>query len=472
MRVDRFRRTRVAAAVGGALLTLAAGQALGSAFALQEQNGSGLGNAFAGGAAVAEDASTIFFNPAGMSRLTNTQIVVAGSLVCPSAKFSDNGSQPATSLQPLGGTGGDAGSCAGVPALYMSVPINAQWVFGLGINAPFGLKTEYDSNWLGRFQAVESKVDTININPAVSFKANDMITVGGGFSWQRVKATLTSQVNYAGAIALAAQTAAAAGQIPPSAVAPVIGAYAGSESSANVSGNDNGYGWNVGLLVEPDKQTRIGFAYRSWIKYTINGTANFNNPPVPALPPTLAPVAGALAGAVNSVLSNGNVTLGLRVPETINLSVFRQVDDKWDVMADLQYTGWQSVQALNIVRSTGVTLSNTPENFNSTLRGSIGANYHYTNEWMFRGGIAYDQSPVNNTDRTPRLPDEARTWFAAGAQYKLNPQWVFDFGYAFLYIKNAAINQNAGSTATYGLINGTYHSNVNIASLQLTYTFK
>lgn len=472
MIANRFRRTRVAAAVGGALLTIAAGQALGSAFALQEQSGSGLGNAFAGGAAVAEDASTIYFNPAGMSRLTSTQIVAAGSVICPSAKFSDNGSQAAT-LQPLGGSGGDAGSCAGVPALYLSVPINAQWVFGLGVNAPFGLKTEYDSSWIGRFQAVESKVETININPALSFKINDMFTIGAGANWQHIKATLTQQANYAAGIAQAAQMAAAAGQIPPSTVLPIIGAYSGMEASANVSGNDNAWGWNIGLLFEPDKQTRIGVAYRSWIKYTVNGTANFNTPPVPALPPNVAPYAAAVAGALNSALfTNGNVTLALKVPETANLSIFRQINDKWDVMADLQYTGWRSVQNLTVVRSTGEVLSTTPENFRNTWRGAVGANYHYTNEWMFRGGLAFDQSPVNNTDRTPRLPDNDRTWFSVGAQYKFNPQWTLDFGYTFIYMQNPSINQNEGSTAKYGLISGNYHSNVNLAALQVTYTFK
>src|SRR5437588_4165989 len=122
MKSRAFRRTRLAAAVGAALLSLSAGSAFGSAFALQEQNASGLGHAYAGGAAAAEDVSTIFFNPAGLVRLQTTQIVVAGNIICPSSKFHDNGSQPAGFGQPLGGTGGDAGSCAAVPNLYVGVP--------------------------------------------------------------------------------------------------------------------------------------------------------------------------------------------------------------------------------------------------------------------------------------------------------------------------------------------------------------
>ena len=113
MKSRAFRRTRLAAAVGAALLSVSAGHALGAGFALQEQNASGLGHAYAGGAAAAEDVSTIFYNPAGLVRLQTMQVVAAGNIICPSVKFHDNGSQPAA-FQPLGGTGGDAGSCAAV----------------------------------------------------------------------------------------------------------------------------------------------------------------------------------------------------------------------------------------------------------------------------------------------------------------------------------------------------------------------
>src|SRR5438132_6657808 len=179
MRSQPFRRTRVAAAVGGALLAFGAGQIFGAGFALQEQNASGLGHAYAGGAAAAEDVSTIFYNPAGLVRLQTTQAVVAGNLICPSVKFHDSGSQPAFG-QPLGGTGGDAGSCAFVPNLYLGVPFTNKWSFGIGVNVPYGLKTDYDSDWLGRFQAIKSKLDTVNINPVISWEPTKNLTPGGG----------------------------------------------------------------------------------------------------------------------------------------------------------------------------------------------------------------------------------------------------------------------------------------------------
>jgi long-chain fatty acid transport protein len=351
------------------------------------------------------------------------------------------------------------------------VPINRQWSFGLGVNAPFGLKTEYDSDWIGRFQAIKSEVKTVNVNPAVSFKLSDSVALAAGVNWQRITATLTSRVNYAGAFAQGVGQGVAAGQIPAAVAPTLIGAAAGLESEANVDGNDSAWGWNIGALFDIDRQTRIGFQYRSKIKYDVGGSVNFNNPALGALPPTLAPVGAAVAGGVNAVLASGDVSLALEVPDSANVSLFRQIDNQWDVMADLQFTGWSSVQALTIVRSTGAVLSSTPENFRDTWRASIGANYHYSPQWMFRAGLAYDQSPVRDAQRTPRLPDNDRTWLSIGAQYRFSPQLVVDAGYTYIIVKDPNINQNEGSTAANALISGSYRNNVNIGAVQLTYTF-
>lgn len=474
MRSRAFRRTRLAAGVGAALLSLSAGHALGAAFALQEQNASGLGHAYAGGAAAAEDVSTIFYNPAGLVRLQTMQAVVAGNVICPSAKFHDSGSQPAA-FQPLGGDGGDAGSCAVVPNMYLGIPFTNKWSFGLGINVPFGLETEYDSNWLGRFQAVKSKLETINVNPALSWEPTKNLTVGAGVSWQKLKATLTSQVNYAAAFAQGVGGLVAAGQLPAAAAPVLIGSAAGLESGADVHGSDSSWGWNLGALWQANEQTRFGVAYRSKIKYTVTGSANFNNPAASSLgplPPTLAPVGAAVVNGVNAALASGDISLNIEMPDTANVSVFHQFNNKWDLMADLQYTGWSSIQELKIVRSTGVVLSTTPENFRDTWRLSAGANYRYSDAWILRGGLAYDQTPVRDAQRTPRLPDGDRTWLALGAQYKYSPSVAIDLAYAYIWIRDPSINQNEGSTAANGLISGSYRSNVNIVGLQLTYTFK
>jgi long-chain fatty acid transport protein len=467
-----FRPARVATAVSATILALGAGSVHGAGFALQEQNASGLGHAYAGGAAAAEDVSTIFYNPAGLVRLSSMQVVVAGNVICPSAKFHDSGSQPAT-FQTLGGTGGDAGSCAVVPNLYLGVPFTDKWSFGIGINAPFGLKTEYDSDWIGRFQAVKSKVETINVNPVLSWEPTKDWTVGAGVSYQHLKAELTNHVNYAGLFAQGVGQAVAGGLIHAAAAPTLIGSAAGLESAAKVEGSDNAWGWNVGVLWQATDQTRYGFAYRSKIKYDVRGSVNIENPAaLGPLPPTLAPVGSAVMAGVNAVLASGDVKLDIEMPDTANVSVFHQFNNKWDLMADLQYTGWSTIQQLQIVRSTGSILSTTPENFRDTWRFSVGANYRYSDVWTWRGGVAFDQSPVRDAERTPRLPDNDRTWIALGAQYKYSPAIALDFAWAYIFVKDSNINQNAGSTAANGLISGSYKNDVNIVGLQLTYTFK
>ncbi len=462
-----FRRTSIAAALAGLAFAAGAGQALGAAFALQENSGSGLGNAFAGGAASAEDASTVWANPAGMSRIGTNQVAGAIHLITPSSKFQNDGSLPALN-QPLGGTGGDAGGTNVVPNVYAVIPINPQWAFGLGVNVPFGLVTEYDGGWLGRYQALKSDVKTINVNPALSWKIANGVTLGLGADYQNIKATFSSNVNYSAALLQAAQ----AGGLPPATQAQIAAATPALDSYVNIDGDDYAWGWNIGVLFELDPNTRIGAAYRSGFKYDISGTASFTNPALPTtIPPALAPVVGALAAAVNANLANGGITSNIELPSISNVSIFSRLNDQWDVMADVQYTNWSKISELRFTRTSGATLSVTPENFRNTWRGSVGANYRYSNTTMFRMGVAYDQSPVNTTDRTPRLPDNNRTWLSGGVQYKFTPQLALDVGATYIWIDQPDINQNAGSTAASGLIKGHYDSYVTIFSGQLTYSF-
>lgn len=467
--------TRCAAAAAS-LASLLAGPAQGAGFALQENSASGLGNAYAGGAASADDASTLWNNAAGMARLGGGQVAAALNLVQPSMKFA-NGASVAAAQQPLGGDGGDAGSMNYVPNLYLTYPIDARWTVGVGLNAPFGLVTEYDSNWIGRFQAIKSEIKTYNVNPAVSWKATDAIAIGLGANYQHLEGTFTSQVNYSAALLSAA--------VDPGGIAPgsptfnaIAAATPGLVSGASVEGSDSAWGWNLGVLIEIDPSNRIGAHYRSGFSYTLSGDVSFTNPALPAVPPPLAPVVGALASGVNSKLSNSGVTSKIKLPEIVNVSYFGNLNPQWDLMADVQYTGWGSIQNLTFTRSDGSPLQTTALNFKDAWRFAVGANYRYNGEWLFRGGLAYDQSPVQDANRTSRLPDADRTWLALGFKYTANPKLWFDVGAAYIWVAGASINDmgstNLGippSVAQNGLINGSYNNNVVVLSGQLTWAF-
>jgi len=470
MHSNQFHRTRVAAAIAGVVLALGAGQAFGAAFALQEQGVSGLGNSYAGGTAAAEDASTVWNNPAGMSKIATMQAVAGLNIITPSIKFSDSASVHAFG-QPLGGTGGNAGSTNYVPNMYFVVPINPQFAFGLGIGAPFGLVTEWDNGWLGRYQALKSDIKTMNVNPALSWKVAPNFALGVGVDYQQIKATLTSNANYSAALAQGAGQAAAAGLIPAAAVGPFIAATSGLDSNVNINGDDNAWGWNLGALWDITPDTRVGAHYRSSLKYNVSGNVTINNPTLPPLGP-LAPIGAAISAGANAALASGGVTASIELPAITNVSIFSKINPQWDVMADVQFTQWSSIQQLAFVRTgPGLALPATPENFKDVWRFSAGATYTMNNQWKFRGGLAYDQTPVQNAERTPRLPDESRTWVSVGAQYTAMPNLKLDGGFAYIWASDASSNQNAGDTAKYGLINGNYKASVTVFGMSATYSF-
>jgi long-chain fatty acid transport protein len=394
-----------------------AAQAAG--FALIEQSASGMGNAFAGGGAVAEDASTIYFNPAGMTYIQGTQIVGAIHLIKPSAEF--NGTVTPTG-RPKGGNGGDAGDLAFVPNFYYKRDLTDTVKFGLGVNAPFGLKTEYDPTWMGRFQAIKSEVKTVNINPAIAFKVNDQLSVGVGVSAMWAQAELTRAVN--------------------------LGALPAPETTVKIKGDDWGFGFNAGAIYQATADTRISVAYRSKVKQHLEGDATFAAP---------------------LTAQNGTITADVSLPETFSVSAFSHVNDTWDLMGDVTWTRWSQFNELRILRTNGALLALTPENWSNTLRYSIGANYHYSDDIKLRAGLAYDQEAINDQFRTARIPGNDRKWVSLGANWKVSPNSFVDVGYAHLFISDASINKNEG--VANGTLTGTYDGNVNILSAQFTHNF-
>lgn len=398
-------------------------------FALSEQNASGLGNAYAGAAAVAEDASTIFFNPAGMTYLEGSQIVGALHLIRTTGDFDDRNSR-AAGIRPLGDEGGDFGGLAAIPNIYYKQDINEQLKFGIGIGTPFGLKTDYDKNWLGRFQALKSDLKTVNINPSLAWKLNDQWSFGFGVSAMWAQAELTSAVN--------------------------LGA---AESSVNNKGKDWGFGYNLGAIYQVTPDTRLGLAYRSKVEQHLKGDAR-------------SPFT-ALNGIPGSTL-NTDITADLTLPETLSLSSFSRLDERWDLLADVTWTRWSQFKTLSILRDNGsnTVLGSTQEHWNNTLRYSLGLNYRYSDTVKLRTGVAYDEEAIDNNHRTSRIPGNDRIWLSFGASWQYSPQTRLDAGYAHLFIKEASIHDDQRTPSpSKGLIDGKYDGSADILSLQFTHQF-
>ncbi|HKU16433.1 MAG TPA: outer membrane protein transport protein [Steroidobacteraceae bacterium] len=438
-----------------------------SGFALLEQSASRLGTAFAGTAAAADDATTVFFNPAGMTALGAPEGVIAASGIDIGSEFRDGGSAPAFA-QPLGGNGGDAGGWNFVPAGYFVVPAGDALAFGIGVNAPFGLKLVYDEGWIGRFQALHSEISTLNVNPSIAFRVGERISLGAGLNYQRLDAELTNDVNYSAVVAQGVQQLVVAGQLSPAAAAAIVGANAGLAGHARVRGDDDAWGFNVGALFELSDRTSVGLAYRSSIDYKVGGTIAF------AAPVGADPVASgiiAAASAAGAPLSSGAVKVDLEVPDSATLSVQHRFGEKYALLADIAWTGWSSIQELRIVRDSGTTVSVTPERWKDTWRYALGATYEMSDQLTLRAGVAFDETPVPDATRTPRLPDTDRTWVAIGARWQPSTPLQVDFGYAHLFSDTVPLAQDAGNVAASALLMGKQHSDINIVSAQLVYRF-
>lgn len=446
--------------LGALMMTGATATAQGAGFAIIEQNASGMGNAYAGAAASAEDASTVYFNPAGLMQLQSREMVFAGHIISPQAEFSDSNSRSGTGA-PLGGTdGGDGGETAFVPNFYYAQPMNNDWTVGLGVNAPFGLETDYDDGWIGRYHALKSELITININPSLAYRFNDRLSFGFGVSYQKIDAKLTNALDF-GSICISALTpslgsqAAAAAACGASGITPL-----NSDGMQSFQGDDWSWGYNLGLLYEASESTRIGIAYRSSIKHELDGTVDITTP-------------AGLPAAVAASAPDQGVTANIELPETLSVSLYHEINDRWTLLADYTRTRWSRFDELKIVFDQGVLgqpSSTQPENWDDNNRYSVGATYKVDAQWKLRGGLAYDETPIPNaTLRTPRIPGNDRTWVSMGFSYTPTSVLTVDAGYSHLFINDPAINTTDITTGH--VLQGSYDAAVDIVSAQVVWRF-
>lgn len=451
----------------GAPLLVTAVPAWSAAFALQEQSASRLGTAFAGAGSAVDDASSMFYNVAGLAYLDHPEVLVVLSGIGLNTEFKNDASAPALA-QPLGVEGGDAGSWSAVPSLYAAMPLQDGLAIGLAVNVPFGLVTDYDHDWMGRFQARRSEIETINIAPSIAWRPNKQWSLGFAINYQMIDAKLTSSVNYSAVVAQGLQQLVQAGQLPAAAVPGLLTANAGLEGRTKLDGDDDCWGFNVGVLFEPLEGTRVGVAYRSKAKYKIDGDVSFRVPT--ATNPVGAGIIAA-ASAPGAPLSNQDARVNITLPELATASLTQKLGPAFTLMADVSWQRWSRIQELRIVNDAGTTLSVTPEHWDDTWRVNIGGEWEMSEQWTLRAGAAYDQSAVPDSTRTPRLPDSDRYWIALGAQWRPSNAVAVDAGYAHLFAKDGPTDQDTTNQAQSGVLIGEYQQAVDIVSVQLAYRF-
>lgn len=415
-----------------------------AAFQLHEQNSSGLGNAYAGRTAIAEDASTSFYNPAGLVFINNPQFL--GSLVNPFASFDAKSKVVTRSSTGTAITQGkfkdDAGGYVPLPAMHFANKFNENWFYGFSVTVPYGLKTEYAKDTRFRYFATKSELKTIDMNPNVAYKFNNNWSVGAGVSAQYAKAKVNRQID-------AALIAAGAENI-------------NFDGQAHNTADGWGFGYNLGVLFQPNTTTRIGFAYRSKIKHDVEGDIKISIPP------------GVLsAGTINALgLIDQKATASVTLPEVISISSFKSLNSEWDVMGDITYTAWHRFKKLVIKYPDPTALADNrvEEKFKDSFKIALGANYKYSKNLKVKFGTAFDDSPVADKHRNIRIPDSNRYWLSTGLQYLLDKNFTLDAGYSYIFVKSASVNEILLASPT-ARITADYNSSIHLFGVQAVYNF-
>ncbi|WP_198266236.1 OmpP1/FadL family transporter [sulfur-oxidizing endosymbiont of Gigantopelta aegis] len=408
-------------------------QVIASGFAIIENSASGMGQAFAGAAAVAEDPSTIFFNPAGMMFLEGTQMTAGMHIVDSNSEFKNKGNTFFTGTN----EGGNAGDTFFIPNFYYVQDFAGKYKIGLGVNAPFGLGTDFGDKWIGRYASTESELKSINLNPSIAFRANDKLSIGLGMNIQYLEARLEKNINQF-----------------------AFGSSDGSlsDGSVKVEGDSWAMGINGGFIYEFTPATRIGVHYRGEVSHDLEGDIKYKN---------LSPILTNFP-----VFANQDVTAGIDTPSTFSISMTHQLNDRLTLLGDVTHTKWSNFQELKIEGDNGSVPSLVEEKWSDSYRVALGMKYQYSPQWVLRTGVARDETPIANKRRTSRIPGDDRTWLSFGASYSPNSNLTIDVGYSHLWVKDAKINEEftiAGIGTDY--LKGEFEADVDILSAQATWRF-
>lgn len=411
----------------GVAVALASSQLLAAGFALNEQSVSGMGTGFAGRSSSAEDASTVFGNPAGMSRLKREQITVGGAAVIAKSDISGPGSN-------FGGeTDGDMVPVVGVPMGYYVKPIDDHWSVGFGVYVPFGLVTDYGDGDAARYWGKKSHVEVVTFQPTVSYAFNDKVSIGFGPTFNRIKGELGSNL-------------------------PTPAFLGGQDGEVKIKGDDTAVGYNIGILVQATDRTRLGLTYHSMVDYKLEGKTRVSTP---------------LIGPFNG--NKFDATLKIKTPESVDFSVTHELDDQWTLYAGSTWTRWSRLKDITVQNDVPAQLAGSPfqtikedQNWHDTWAHAIGASYKVNKEWVLRTGFTVDQSPTNNHDRSPRIPTGDRKVFSLGAGWSPNDDMTIDVAYSYLWEEDVKVNQASLAKGSY---QAKYENSAHGIGASLTYRF-
>ena len=419
-----FKKSLIAATIA-----LATGQVHAAAFQLNEHSASGLGRAYAGEAAIADNASVLARNPAAMTTFDKMAVSVSGTYIKPDVDVDGK----VAGVYPSSESG--IAPAAFVPASYFIQPLNDQWAWGIGIFSNYGLSTEYSKTFPAGAGAGDTELMTFNINPNIAYRVNEHFSVGAGINAVYGAAELNRYAGLLGPLN------------PPSQGGPLPT----DTRLAHLKGDTWGFGWNVGTLYEVNENHRFALTYRSQVDMSFDG--DFQG-----------------ASSLNRTV-DGNLKLDL--PAQAEFAGYHRLSPQFAVHYSVNWTDWsafQEPQATSSQCAGGVCLQKD-EKFKDSTRYSIGGTWYINPAWEARMGFAYDNTPIEADYRSLSIPDSDRIWYSAGATYHINTDMSVDFGMAYLDGKEVDVNEGLRSHSDSLRWKGTSHGNAFLASAQFNMKF-
>lgn len=369
-------------------------------FQVSEQSASGLGRAFAGEAAIADNAAVISRNPAAMTKFNTMTVSVVGSVVIPDvdviAHDAPNGIQTAKNVAPT----------AFVPASYFIQPLNERFSWGLALFSGYGVTTDYPADFYDGTSAGKTSLVAINLNPSIAYKVNNQLSLGVGLNAVYAKAEL---YRHYGQNAL-----------------PFYPAIKPSDKTINMEGDTWSWGWNIGAFYQLNDNNRFGLAYRSKVDLDFKG--DFTD------------YSGLVLGSAN----RGQTIKGklpVILPATAEFSGFHQLNPQIAVHYSLFWTQWRSFKELRATNAQcnfngqmpGICLLKD-EDYSDAFRWAIGTTYTLNPNITLRAGFAFDEQ---GGKATLSIPDTDRYWYSAGVTYQHSPRLSIDIGLSYIYGKNS-----------------------------------
>lgn len=414
---QKTRYTKSALAVAVALVST---QAWSAGFQLNEFSASGLGRAYSGEGAIADDAGNASRNPALIMMFDRPEFSIGAVFIDPDVNIT--GKSPNTGKS----TNADnIAPTAWVPNMHFVMPINEQFGWGASVTSNYGLATEFNDNYAAGPFGGTTDLQTVNLNLSGAYRLNSSWSFGLGFDAVYAKAKIERT---AGDISTFANSIGAGA---------LVGVPSTDSQIAHLKGDEWGYGWNAGILYELDKNNRWGLTYRSEVKIDFDG--DYRSSITSAGNAILPGYVSGLPFGTNGATVPGALTLNL--PEMWEISGYNRIAPQWAIHYSMAYTSWSQFQELKATGSNGQELFYKDESFKDAYRIALGTTYYYDKNWTFRTGIAFDDSPVPANHRSISIPDQDRFWLSAGTTYAFNDDASLDFGASYMHGQNVTIEE-------------------------------